>query len=128
MDHGQAGEEGVGGRGRGEGPSGEGHPALVRRHDPGRDAHERALARAVLADQSVDFPGPDVEVDAVEDFDLAEALADAPHLEQSHLFRLNESTFVRSMTNVPVSTTGGRGLTPIFRQSPVNLMRSFRRS
>ena len=63
--------------GRGKGPSAEGDPALVRRQDPGRDPHQRALARPVLADQRVDFAGADVEIDAVEHGHFAEALADA---------------------------------------------------
>src|SRR6185369_2434204 len=43
--------------------------------------HERALARAVLADQCMVFARPDDEVDSVQRDGRSEALADARHLE-----------------------------------------------
>ncbi len=82
VDHGDPGPQGVGGRARREGPAVERHRAGVGLEDAGRDAHERALAGAVLADDRVDLPGPEIEIHAVEDPDLAEALADGPHLEE----------------------------------------------
>ena len=44
--------------------------------------HQRRLAGPVLADDRVDLAGAAVDVDAVQDLDAEEALADAAHLEQ----------------------------------------------
>ena len=51
-------------------------PAVVGGMDAGRDPHQRALARPVLADQRMDFAGANVQIHAVQDGDLAESLAD----------------------------------------------------
>jgi hypothetical protein len=56
--------------------------AGVLRVHAGEDLHQRRLAGAVLADERVDLAGAQVEVDAVQDVDAEEALADAAHLEQ----------------------------------------------
>jgi hypothetical protein len=66
------------------GPPGERHAAGVGRLDPGQDLHQRRLAGAVLADQRVHLAGLEVEVDARQRGDLAEALVDAGHLQQAH--------------------------------------------
>jgi hypothetical protein len=42
------------------------HRAGVGLLQPGEDAHERRLARPVLAEQGVDLPWPQHEVDAVQ--------------------------------------------------------------
>jgi hypothetical protein len=46
-----------------------------------QDLHQRRLAGAVLAHQSVDFSGIDREVDAAECLDAEEGLGDPAHLE-----------------------------------------------
>jgi hypothetical protein len=44
--------------------------------DAGEDLHQGALAGAVLADQAVDLPRPEVELDVVERGRAAEPLGD----------------------------------------------------
>ena len=63
---------------------GELHDVAAMGHDPFggfqkpvEDLHERRLAGAVLAEQGVDLPGTDFEVDAVIGREVAEALDDA---------------------------------------------------
>ena len=56
--------------------------ALVRGREPVEDVHERRLAGAVLAEQSVDLAGTDLEVDAVVRHDPGVPLRDAAHLER----------------------------------------------
>jgi hypothetical protein len=48
--------------------------AAVRLERAGRDGHQGRLARAVLAEQGVDLPGPGLERDALERVDPVEAL------------------------------------------------------
>ena len=48
----------------------------------GEDVHQRRLAGAVLAEERVDLAGLQVEVDAAQRLDAAEALLDAAHLEE----------------------------------------------
>jgi hypothetical protein len=55
--------------------------ALVGAYRPVEDVHQRALARAVLAEQCVDLAGLDDEVDGVVGGERAEALRDATELE-----------------------------------------------
>ena len=49
--------------------------------EPGEDVHQRALAGPVLAEQSVDLAGPQVEVDVVVREDARERLDDAARLD-----------------------------------------------
>ena len=51
--------------------------ALVRRVHAREDVHQRRLAGAVLAEQRVDLAGLQVEIDAAQRLDAAEALGDA---------------------------------------------------
>lgn len=50
--------------------------------DPGEHLDEGGLARAVLAEQAVDFTGQDFEIDAIEGADAGKRLGDAGHREQ----------------------------------------------
>src|SRR5687767_5230424 len=63
VDERDAGQERVTRRGEPEVLAEEGDPARVRLEDPGQQAAERALARAVLAAEGVAGPGADVEGD-----------------------------------------------------------------
>ena len=58
------------------------HRARVGPVGPAEDLHQRALARAVLADQRADLARADGERDAVERPGRAERLADAVHLQK----------------------------------------------
>ena len=51
----------------------------IPRHRAAQDLHQRRLARAVLAEQYVNFSLPNVEIDAVERDDAGERFADAGH-------------------------------------------------
>jgi hypothetical protein len=55
------------------------HLAFIRRMGTGKHLHERALARAILADQRVDLARQDLQVDAPQRNRRTEGLADAPH-------------------------------------------------
>ena len=46
--------------------------------DAGDDLGERRLSRAVLAEQRVNFPGRQIEIDVRQHFDAAELLRDCP--------------------------------------------------
>jgi len=54
--------------------------ALVRVVETVEDLHQRAFARAVLAQQGMDLARPDVEADAIVGQDAGEALDDIAHL------------------------------------------------
>ena len=58
------------------------HPAFVREDRTAGDAEERALARAVLAHDGVNFAGPAFEVDPVERLYAGIALRDAGQFER----------------------------------------------
>ncbi len=58
--------------------------ALVRLVQPVEDFHQRAFARAILAEQRVNLARLDVEVNAVVGDQRAEAFGDAAHLKQGH--------------------------------------------
>ena len=60
------------------------HFARVRLVEPGDDVEGRRLAGAVRPDQPGDVPFLDVERDAVERDDSAEAQGDVPYLEEGH--------------------------------------------
>ncbi len=47
----------------------------------GQDLHQRALARAVHADKSLNLAGSKIEVDAIQGQDAAKRLGDALHLQ-----------------------------------------------
>ena len=61
---------------RGVGNAVELETACVRPHRPRQDAHQRALAGAVLADDRVDLAGASLERDAAQRDRRAEALGD----------------------------------------------------
>jgi hypothetical protein len=65
-----------------DGLAAEGDIAGVRAPDAGDDLDECRLARAVVAGERYDLAGADVEVDAGEGVDRAEALLDPPQREQ----------------------------------------------
>ena len=71
-------------RGAGEVGAVKGDGAGVGGIGAGQDVHEGGLARAVLAEKGVDLPARNVEVDAPQDGDAAERLADAAHGEKVH--------------------------------------------
>ena len=56
--------------------------AAVGRLHPGEDFHERALSRAVLADEREDLAPAEAEVDLVERPDAGKSLGDLSNLEQ----------------------------------------------
>ena len=49
--------------------------------DAGQDLHQRRLAGAVFADERHDFPGDNLETDAVERNDAGKALGNRRHLQ-----------------------------------------------
>src|SRR2546421_6824815 len=53
--------------------------ATVRADEPVKNVHQRALARAVLADQGMDFALPDFEVDVIVGEDAGKLLDDLVH-------------------------------------------------
>src|SRR5262249_30622384 len=55
-----------------------------------QDAHQRGLAGAVLAHQSVDLPGADAQRDAVVGEDPGKPLGDLPELDDRRLRRVSE--------------------------------------
>src|SRR5256885_2316619 len=57
------------------------HRAAVRRKEPGEDVDQRALPRAVLADEGMDLAGSDIEIDAVEGDGGAEVFGDGVELQ-----------------------------------------------
>src|SRR5262249_56406004 len=91
----------------------------VGRHRAGENRHERALAGAVLADESAHFSVTNRQIDAIERTRGAERLADAAHLEAgrygfSHRFRSGcssswrsgSSRWSRDTSRTPVSMRG----------------------
>ena len=79
------------------------------RGDQAGDAlDERRLAGAVLADQAVDLPGGDREVDAVEGADAGVVLDQAPHRQQ-RAAALAVAHAVASPDGVPAGVDGGGG-------------------
>jgi hypothetical protein len=48
---------------------------------PVEDLHQRALASAILAKQSVDFAGTEGQIDAIVGEDARESLYDVPHFQ-----------------------------------------------
>ena len=60
--------------------------ALLRLVHSEKHAHERALARAVLAQKRVDLALPELEGDVVVGYNSGKALSDALHL--NYVFRL----------------------------------------
>ena len=81
MHHADAGRQRVAGGAEATGAPSQAHdPAIVGVH-AGDDLHQRALAGAVLADETMDLAGGQREVDAVQRQHAAEGLADALELE-----------------------------------------------
>ena len=68
--------------GEAHGLTGQRDRALVVRDDARKHVHQRALARAVLAEQDVDLARVQVEIDAAQRAHPAEAFLDPPHLQQ----------------------------------------------
>ena len=100
------------------------HGALVRRQRTGEHAHERALARPVLAHERADLSRAHRQVDAGQGHGRPERLADAPHLEAGHRghcfshwdrsgssssFMAGSSMFSREATWTPVSMRRSTG-------------------
>jgi hypothetical protein len=70
------------------------HLPGVRLQRAGEDAHERALAGPVLADERAYFSGRDPQTDGIDGHGAAEHLSDPAHLEPvyfNHLDRSGES-------------------------------------
>ena len=80
MQHAHAVTDGVGGRAQGHGLAVEQDLSAVGRLEARQDLHERALARSVLAQDSLDGAGGDREGDAVVGSHRAEMLVDVPNL------------------------------------------------
>jgi hypothetical protein len=80
VDHADPGPDGVGGRVDGHDLTVQPNLALVRLIEAVENLHQRALARAVLAQQGVDFAGAHVEIDPVASQHTGEAFGDAAHL------------------------------------------------
>ncbi len=86
--------------------------ALVGGVGAGDDLDERRFAGAVLADESVDLPGAEVERDTAEGLDAGEGLVDVGQLEQlSHEGDWNLRKYSRGsrVNNKPAVRRGGRG-------------------
>ena len=84
MDEGDAAPPRLERRGRGVGPIVELHLAAVRMQRAGDDAHQRALAGAVLPDQGVHLAGVEHQVHAVQRHRRAEPLGEARDPEHAH--------------------------------------------
>ena len=76
VDHGDALAQGIDGRFEGDGLAFESDLAFVRRVDAGNDLHQRGLARAVLAHQSVHRAGAQREANVVQSNNTGKALKD----------------------------------------------------
>src|SRR4029077_13755613 len=85
------------------------HRARVRWERAGEDVHERALSRAVLADERVDLSGAHLEVDARERRRRAESLGNAGELEQRRVlyFRYSSRGGERSFWDAGASRFAG---------------------
>ncbi len=82
MDHGDAGGAGIADRSKPDFLSIQRETAREFRVHAGDDFHQRALAGAVFADETVDLAGGKREVDPAERLDTAEGLGDAVQFEQ----------------------------------------------
>ena len=101
VDEGNAGGLGVGhGEARARAAV-DGDAPSVRADDAAQDLHQRALAGAVLADQTKDFAGFEPQRDVVEREDAGVALGDALELEQrgGHPDQLGRSSFLMLLSN-----------------------------
>jgi hypothetical protein len=74
-DHADTGRDGIAGRADAHGPAVDADGAGVRARQPVEDAHERGLARAVLAEEGVDLAAREPEIDLVVGDEVPEALA-----------------------------------------------------
>ena len=83
-------------------------PAGIGPIDPGEDLHQRALARAVLADDAWTSPRPHVEARRPPALDAGEMLVDSPHAEE-HFMVLDVFKLVHRNSN-------RRGTTPVLQQ------------
>ena len=90
--------------------------------DAGDDLHHRALARAVLAGQTMDLTGGEREVDAAKRLDAAERLRDARHFEQRHAelsrtVQMRNCSCIQSMPSALALVTTGPSVTMFFGMS-----------
>ncbi len=108
VDGGDAGVEGGRGVAAAEALPGHLDGALVGGLGPADDLDEGGLARAVLPDQRVHFPGTDVEVDTAQRLDAAVALADTGQAQQrlgfGHGFPALGVAAARDHRSEPVAT------------------------
>jgi hypothetical protein len=79
VHHSQAGRHRFSGRTEPCRPAGDFHRSFVRRHQPEQDVHQRALARAVLAQQRVDLAGSTSKIGPAQRLHGAEPARDAAH-------------------------------------------------
>ena len=84
MDHADPGRQRVARRAEMHVLSVDAHAPCVGAVDAGDDLHHRALARAVLAGQTMDLTGEQREVDLAKRLDAAKRLRDALEFEQRH--------------------------------------------
>ncbi len=80
--------------------------AAIRLVDAGDDLHQGRFAGTVVADQSHDFAGIDLEIDAEQDLDRPEMLLDAVEFEQAHRWpraRLTWSSQTASTSTAPIA-------------------------
>jgi hypothetical protein len=84
VHHADPGGLGVARRAEPHALSGDAHVPLIFRMHAGDDLHRRALAGAVLADQTMDFTRAQGEIHVGQRGDAAERLRDAPEFEQGH--------------------------------------------
>ena len=76
------------------------HTAGVEGINAGEHLDQRALARAVLAHQGVDFPAAKGEVHNIQGLHARKALGDAPHLQQYAVGRIAHQYFRLPMTSL----------------------------
>ncbi len=95
VHHADASVDGIARRAQVDNLSVDGDPALVGPIQPGQHVHQRALARAVFAQQGVDLAHAQVEIDVVHGQHAGKALDDAVHLDgvRSGIVLVHRMTF-----------------------------------